>query len=97
MAKVSLLRDGGGAPDMPVYDGPLIGEPAQHAHHGLCITLNDEVLDALGMEDEASVGARLHLNVEIEVVAVHHDESGRNVRAAIVAGAVDPEGQDEPE
>jgi hypothetical protein len=94
MALTALRRkmpdDGGGISAMGMP------HPMDAGHHpGLCISLNDEVLSQLDVDDDVEVGDMLHLRVMVEVTSVHKDGGGCRIEAAITHGTVENEDDEE--
>ena len=90
MALSALRRkmpdDGGGISAMG------LPHPMDAGHHpGLCISLNDEVLSQLDLDDDVEVGDMLHLRVMVEVTSVHKSSDGCRIEAAITHGTVENE------
>ena len=94
MALTALRRkmpdDGGGMSAMGM------SAPIDAGHHpGLCISLNDEVLNQLDVDDDVEVGDMLHLRVMVEVTSVHKDGGGCRIEAAITHGTVEDEDKED--
>ena len=76
-------------------DMPMMNDPGHHP--GLCISINDDVLQQLDLDDDVEVGDMLHLRVMVEVTSVHKDGSGCRIEAAITHGEVENEDDEDEE
>lgn len=60
--------------DMPILGGEMKAEYP----YELRISLNQEVLNRLGIDEMPKVGAQVSFSAKAEVVGVNQDESGKN-------------------
>lgn len=58
---------------------------------GMCICFNADTLEKLGLDDDVEPGDLIHLMVMVQATAVHKDDNGCRIEAAIIAGRAEDE------
>ncbi len=66
--------------------------------YGLCLSLNDETLDKLNMEDNCSVGDQVHFHCLAKVTSTTENEgSGKRIELQVIAMSAEGEEDEEQE
>ncbi len=61
----------------------------------LCIALTENELEKLGVDDDVEVGDLLHLRIMIQATSVHKTADSVRIEAAVIAGVIEDEDQEE--